>query len=181
MNYVPYLLDKILIEGKEYPCSLNPLFTSQEYEFVSAYQLIKDYKVPNTSSGFEAVIRQAVRHGMEEKAVREQLEYTILTDFILSNTDRHFNNFGFLFDPLRHQLVSMAPIFDTGNALFYNKEVIPTKGYFACRKAKKCFCDRTGVLLWTGVQDCGRTAGSRGIQEQGKCNREGIWGKKYMM
>ncbi len=145
-NYVPYLLDKILIEGKEYPCSLNPLFTSQEYEFVSAYQLIKDYKVPNTSSGFEAVIRQAVRHGMEEKAVREQLEYTILTDFILSNTDRHFNNFGFLFDPLRHQLVSMAPIFDTGNALFYNKEVIPTKGYLL-EIAVSSFCKREADML----------------------------------
>lgn len=125
-NYVPYRLERVLVEGKEYPCSLNPLFTSAEYEFVSAYQLIRDYKVPNTVSGYEAVIGQAVLHGMDGHIVRRQLEYTIMTDFILSNTDRHFNNFGFLYCPQKRRLVSMAPIFDTGNALFYNQEIIPS-------------------------------------------------------
>lgn len=60
-NYVSYRLEKILAEGREYPCSLNPLFTSQKREFVSAYQLVKDYKVPNTDSEFEAVISRAVQ------------------------------------------------------------------------------------------------------------------------
>lgn len=64
---------------------------------------------------------------MEEEEVRGQLEYTILTDFILTNTDRHFNNFGFLYTPQNHKFISMAPIFDTGNSLFYEKEIIPTK------------------------------------------------------
>ncbi len=145
-HYVPYRLDKILIDGKEYPCSLNPLFTSQEYEFVSAYQLVKDYKGPNTSSGFEAVIRQAVRYGMKEEVVREHLEYTILTDFILSNTDRHFNNFGFLYDPFKKQLVSMAPIFDTGNALFYNREIIPAKENLL-EIVVSSFCKREADML----------------------------------
>lgn len=64
---------------------------------------------------------------MDENEVRTHLEYTILTDFILTNTDRHFNNFGFLYDEKLHKLVSMAPIFDTGNALFYNDDIIPSK------------------------------------------------------
>ena len=64
---------------------------------------------------------------MREEEVRNHLEYTILTDFLLTNTDRHFNNFGFLYDEKQHRLVSMAPIFDTGNALFYNEEAIPSK------------------------------------------------------
>ena len=64
---------------------------------------------------------------MRENMVREQLEYTILTDFILTNVDRHFNNFGFLYDSEKKQFVAMAPIFDTGNSLFYNYEVIPQK------------------------------------------------------
>lgn len=65
--------------------------------------------------------------GLKETEVRQHLEYTILTDFLLTNTDRHFNNFGFLYDPAAHNLSSMAPIFDTGNALFYNEEIIPMK------------------------------------------------------
>lgn len=126
-NYVSYKMDKIIMEGNEYPCSLNPLFTSTEVEFVSAYQLLRNYKTPNDMSNYEAIIQQAVSWGMEENQTRKQLEYTILTDFILTNTDRHLNNFGFLLDSRTHKLISMAPIFDTGNALFYDKDIIPSK------------------------------------------------------
>lgn len=126
-NYISYHLEKAIIEGEEVPCSINPLFTSNDTEFVSAYQLIRNYKVPNDKSVYEALIQQAVLLGLEEKEIRQQLEYTILTDFILTNTDRHFNNFGFLYDPAGHRFTSMAPIFDTGNSLFYNKDIIPSK------------------------------------------------------
>lgn len=145
-NYVSYRLEKILAEGREYPCSLNPLFTSQKREFVSAYQLVKDYKVPNTDSEFEAVISRAVQFGMEEPVVRRQLEYTIMTDFLLSNTDRHFNNLGFLYDPMEHRLVAAAPIFDTGNALFYNLEVIPS-GRRLLDIQVNSFCRREADML----------------------------------
>ena len=145
-NYVSYQLDRILAEGREYPCSLNPMFTSSELEFVSAYQLVKDYKVPNAVSEFEAVISQAVQHGMDEGAVCEQLEYTIMTDFILSNTDRHYNNFGFLYDSSKHRLTAMAPIFDTGNALFYNQEIIPS-GRRLLNIPVSSFCGREVDML----------------------------------
>ena len=46
-NYVPYEMGSIRIQGKEYPCCLSPLFTSEKMEFVPAYQLAADYKVPN--------------------------------------------------------------------------------------------------------------------------------------
>lgn len=126
-NYVPYQIETAKVDGQGIPCSLNPLFTSSKLEFVSAYQLVRNYKIPNEMSSYEAMIQQAVKRGMDEKVVREQLEYTILTDFILTNTDRHFNNFGFLYDSKERQFVAMAPIFDTGNALFYNNDIIPTK------------------------------------------------------
>ena len=125
-HYVPYELDMIKAGEQEFPCSLSPLFTSNEKELVSAYQLIRSYKIRNDSSSFETMIELAVRQGLSEKEVRGQLEYTILTDFILSNTDRHFNNFGFLKNFADGKFISMAPIFDTGNALFYNQDIIPT-------------------------------------------------------
>lgn len=124
-HYVHYELDKIKAEGRTYPCSLSPLFTSIENEFVSAYQLIRNYKIRNDTSSFEAMIQLAVRQGLMEEDVRRQLEYTILTDFILSNTDRHFNNFGFLRSSVSGKFISMAPIFDTGNSLFHNQDIIP--------------------------------------------------------
>ena len=124
-NHVPYSLEKIRIGGKDYPCSLSPLFTSETKEFVSAYQLLMDYKIPNESSLYASLISKAVAMGLEEKKVRQQLEYTIMTDFILSNTDRHLNNMGFLWKPEQHRFTDMAPIFDTGNSLFYDQDVIP--------------------------------------------------------
>lgn len=124
-NHVSYKMDKAIVDGVEIPCSLNPLFTSDRLEFVSAYQLVKNIKTPNNLSNYELIIQQAVLYGLEEAEVRRHLEYTIVTDFIMTNTDRHFNNFGFLYDNVQHKLISMAPIFDTGNALFYNCEIIP--------------------------------------------------------
>ena len=124
-NYVSYDMGTIYISGRGYPCSLSPMFTSAETEFVSAYQIVADYKVPNDVSLYEALIRQAVSLGADEQEVRAFLEYMILTDFILTNTDRHLNNFGFLYDPRQHRLSGMAPLFDTGNSLFYDYDVIP--------------------------------------------------------
>ncbi len=65
-NFVPYTIQTAVIEGKEVPCSVNPLFTSSELELVSAYQLIRNYKVWQDCSDFEAVIHLAVEKGMNE-------------------------------------------------------------------------------------------------------------------
>lgn len=127
-NYVSYEMGAIHISGGEYPCSLSPMFTSVETEFVSAYQIVANYKVPNDISLYEALIRQAVSLGANEEEARSFLEYMILTDFILTNTDRHLNNFGFIYDPRQHRLSGMAPLFDTGNSLFYDCDVIPHGG-----------------------------------------------------
>lgn len=124
-NYVSYDVEMSRVDGAEVPCSLNPLFTSQEAEFVSAYQLVGNLKKQNDKSYYETIIDLAVLWGLKEDEVRRHLEYTILTDFILTNTDRHFNNFGFLYNSEMHKFISMAPIFDTGNSLFYNREIIP--------------------------------------------------------
>ena len=53
------------------------------------------------------------------------LEYQILSDFIISNDDRHFNNFGILRNSKTLEWVGYAPIFDSGNSLFYKQSYIP--------------------------------------------------------
>lgn len=145
-NYVAYEIEKARIDDVKVPCSLNPLFTSTELELVSAYQLVKNYKIPNDTSNFEAMIQLATSYGIEEQEVRTHLEYTILTDFILTNMDRHFNNFGFLYNPEKHRFVAMAPIYDTGNSLFYNKEFIPVKSNLLDIRVTS-FCEREVDML----------------------------------
>ena len=48
------------------------------------------------------------------------LDLTLILDYIILNTDRHFGNFGFLRDSTTGQITGFAPIFDNGNSLFYN-------------------------------------------------------------
>lgn len=43
-----------------------------------------------------------------------------MTDFIITNSDRHWYNFGILRDTETLRFVSMAPIYDNGNSMFYN-------------------------------------------------------------
>ena len=43
-----------------------------------------------------------------------------MTDFIITNSDRYWYNFGILRDTETLRFVSMAPIFDNGNSMFYN-------------------------------------------------------------
>ena len=83
-NHVSYSLERIRIRGTDYPCSLSPLFTSETKEFVSAYQLLMDYKIPNESSLYASLVSRAATMGLEEEKISRQMEYTIMTDFILS-------------------------------------------------------------------------------------------------
>ena len=73
--------------------------------------------------------KTAVFHidGLSEQEVRSFLEYQILTDFVLTNTDRHLNNFGVLRDSRTLQFVRMAPIFDSGNAMFWDAPRLPER------------------------------------------------------
>ena len=59
--------------------------------------------------------------------MRGFLEYQILTDFVLTNTDRHLNNFGILRDSQTLKFVRMAPIFDSGNSMFWDAPRLPER------------------------------------------------------
>ena len=100
-------------------------FTSDKVELISAYDLIESQKRPNDRSYYEHFIHLCAQHGLGEDVVRPFLEYQILTDFVISNTDRHLRNIGVLRDTNTLQFVAMAPIFDSGNSMFYQNPRLP--------------------------------------------------------
>ena len=59
--------------------------------------------------------------------MRGFLEYQILTDFVLTNTDRHLNNFGVLRNSRTLKFVRMSPIFDSGNSMFWDAPRLPER------------------------------------------------------
>lgn len=100
-------------------------FTSDAIELLPAIDIVESRKKDNATSMYEHFIAVCLAHGLEEAKVRSFLEYQILTDFILTNTDRHMNNFGVLRDTKTLKFIGMAPIFDSGNSMFWQSPKLP--------------------------------------------------------
>lgn len=100
-------------------------FCTENVEFIPAYEVLESEKKSNEQSEYEHFISICERHGILQKEVRAFLEYQILTDFVLTNVDRHLYNFGILRDSHTLKFVGMAPIFDSGNSLFWNRRSVP--------------------------------------------------------
>lgn len=113
--YLPYRLE----DAAQYGCICED-FCSETLEFVPAIDVVQSEKKDNATSVFEHFIRVCEAHGLPETVSRPFLEYQILTDFLLTNVDRHLNNFGVLRDTGTLRFASMAPIFDSGNSMFWN-------------------------------------------------------------
>lgn len=100
-------------------------FATIRTEFISAYDVVSSEKKENDISEYEHFIKVCRRNGLEEERVRAFLEYQILSDFIITNTDRHFRNFGVLRDSETLSFIGIAPIFDSGNSMFWNCTLLP--------------------------------------------------------
>ena len=98
-------------------------FTSISTEFIPAIEIINSVKKPNDMSYYESYVNLCLHEGVD---LRKFMEYQIMVDFIISNTDRHLNNFGIIRDTTTLDWLRPAPIFDSGNSMFYKSNYIPT-------------------------------------------------------
>ena len=119
-NYTSYKLIRIRDSEYDFGC-YSKLFTSQKQEFISAHAIVSSAKQDNSTSRYEHFIRVCKDLGMDEDALRFSMEYEIMTDFIISEYDRHLNNFGVLRDADSLQLLKMAPVYDSGGSMFAGK------------------------------------------------------------
>lgn len=101
-----------------------PAFTSERVEFISAYEVIESEHIPDDINYYNAYINIAAKHCIDRSVMQRFMDYQTLTDFVISNTDEHLQNFGILRDPDTMELIGPAPIFDSGNSMFYSEERI---------------------------------------------------------
>ncbi len=125
MPYVNYQLCDLGAESEHKLGCVCENFSSARLEFIPAYDVVSSAKKKNDVSQYEHFIGLCTAYGLAEEYVRCFLEYQILADFVMTNVDRHFNNFGVLRDTNTLQFVGMAPIFDTGNSMFWNLDSVP--------------------------------------------------------
>lgn len=86
--------------------AVSSCFTNDNYSFVSA-QEIKDY-CNHIGISFDAFVFKQFETDFANMAV---------IDYILANTDRHFENWGFLIDNNTNEISSFSPLFDHNQAL----------------------------------------------------------------
>lgn len=116
--------DLLHVKGKpyDYGC-ISPMFTSLSLELVSAYAVITSEVKENHVSSYEHFISVCSNNGLDRDIVREYLEFEIQMDFIFSNRDRHLTNISVLRDADTLQFASMAPIYDSGKSMMFEKDI----------------------------------------------------------
>ena len=121
------LLDKLNLPHVQYsvhdvggiPYSVCAAFTNENTEYVPAWHVLSAVKKHGTESQYAYFIACAkeVFPQFEPKALNTMLAF----DYLICNTDRHYGNFGFLRDVETLKWKGMAPLFDHGNSLWYDK------------------------------------------------------------
>jgi len=100
--------------GDEY-ASICPCISDINTEMVSADDLRRKY-------GFEKSYEALISFGQEQGCTGfvDSVNKMIIADFMIDNTDRHWNNFGILRDAVSGAWLGMIPLFDNGYSLWNN-------------------------------------------------------------
>lgn len=117
VEFVRYTAEMTEDRGIQCKC---PAFTSENIELLSAYEMVESRKIQNSQALYDEYINICVENGIDYNQIQEFMDYQTMTDFLITNTDEHLLNFGVLRDPNTMKLIGPAPIFDSGNSMFYS-------------------------------------------------------------
>ena len=131
---VPYSLAR---SGNRLVSTCADMLTSHE-ELVSAWQVLQSVKTINGLNSHDQWIHAAVGFGVGEREIRDAADDWLVVDYLMRNTDRHYNNFGLIRD-IETLAVRPAPIYDTGASLWSGELDVDGRDWFA-----KPFCTATG-------------------------------------
>jgi len=125
ISHVPYTLT---FEGDK-PYSLCETFVTQETEFVPAFRVIQVIRHDGYGSALPHLLCCADALGIPN--VRSDIEKMLVLDYIIANTQRHWNNFGFIRNADTLEWYGLAPIYDCGTSLeFYANRIETTSKPF---------------------------------------------------
>lgn len=120
-HYAPYSLVKLQVDGGiEGLGCLCYDFCNENIECISAWELLQTVKIKQNESYYYPLKKVCLSLGISEQDFNNFIDYQIMTDYLISNTDRHMNNIAVMRNPDTLELLGFAPIFDSGNSMFYN-------------------------------------------------------------
>lgn len=99
-------------------------FVSMNTELVPAVRIFGTMKQNNNSSFLTQLLSGCKSLGMSDiERLKKDMGKMFALDFLIANTDRHFNNFGFLRNPDTLEWIGLAPVYDSGTSLFCKQSV----------------------------------------------------------
>lgn len=113
-NFVSYslrLIDNI-------PYSSCESYIDVQTEFVSAKSIMDSRKKDNQVSYLHHFLNLCRENGLD--TIEDEMGYMLATDYVIGNSDRHTNNFGIIRDADTLEWLKPAPIFDSGNCLWFD-------------------------------------------------------------
>lgn len=114
-NFVPY---KALLENG-IPYSVCENFIDVNTELVSAVNINRSLKKVSQFTSYEHFLNACDRLGIP--GMKKFLDYMLVFDYLMANTDRHFGNLGAVRNVETLEWIGPAPIFDSGTSLWHDK------------------------------------------------------------
>lgn len=164
--HIPYTL--IWNDGRPY--SVCEDFVSPNTELVSAWRIMRTMRKDNSTSVYQHFINCCQALGVGD--IVPALDRMIVLDYLIANEDRHLNNFGLLRNPETLEWLGMAPIFDSGSSLGYDRTAprIGVERDIVCKPFKKHHAEQLklvssfdwvdpdaladiGTLIWGALTD----------------------------
>jgi hypothetical protein len=104
---------------EEAPFSICEDFITAETDLVSAWHIYNSQKKPNHLSAYQHFINCCETLGIPD--ITESLDRMLALDYLIANTDRHFNNFGALRQAETLEWLGAAPVFDCGTSMWHDQ------------------------------------------------------------
>lgn len=115
ISHVPYSV----IWDDGLPYSVCEDFITPQTELVSAWHITQTQKKDNRTSPYQHFMNCCRDLGIAGAA--DGIDRMLALDYIIVNEDRHFNNFGAVRNADTLEWIGLAPIFDCGTSMWYNK------------------------------------------------------------
>ena len=94
-------------------------FINENTELIPAYYVTTSSSKANHISEYQHYLNCCNEHGLSN--ITLSVDQMIVLDYIIANQDRHWNNFGIIRDVNTLEWIKVAPIYDSGSSLGYNK------------------------------------------------------------
>lgn len=135
-----------LIWDNNIPYSVCEDFVDENTELVPVWRVLMTQKKNNSISLYKHFINCC--EGLGIANISKFLDYMITIDYIIANEDRHLNNFGLLRNVETLEWIGIAPIYDSGSSLGFDKlpRQMKSEKNIECKPFKNNFLEQLQLV-----------------------------------